>query len=153
MLTVVCTDAAISTGRDPRVLGGLEVISNIHIQAVSANSKCVSKFVSYPNSCPYHVFEARLKDLEIPGWLMLNQIIIIQCSRFFQDPINDLTVVADYERHSGRRLWFGNGVFNVKSIPICDGGAPIDATKVALDHSEVAIYHDDSSGAPQGNTK
>ena len=66
---------------------------------------------------------------------------------------NDLTVVADYERYSGRRLWFGNGIFDVESIPICDGGTPIDVTKVALDHSEIAIHHDDSSGAPQGNTK
>ena len=65
-------------------------------------------------------------------------------------PINDLTVVADNERHSGR---LGNGICNVESIPICDGCTPIDVTKVALDHSEVAIYHDDSSGAPQSNTK
>ena len=151
LLTVLCTDSAISTGCDPRVPGGLESISGIHGQLVSANSKCVSKFLSYLKSCPYHVLEARLKDLEIPGWLKLNQIIINQCSRCFQDLINDLTVVADDERDSGRRLWFGNGIFNVESIPICDGGTPIDVTKAAMDHSEVAIHQDDSSGAP--NTK
>ena len=44
-----------------------------------------------------------------------------------------------------------NGIFNVESIPICDGGTPIDVTKVALDHSEVAVHQGDSSGAP--NTK
>ena len=101
------------------------------------------------------MFEARLKDLEIPRWLTLNQIIINQCPGCFQDPINDLrlTVVADDETHSGRRLWFGNGIFYVESIPICDGGTSIDVTKAALDHSEVAIHHEDGSGAPQGNTK
>ena len=41
-----------------------------------------------------------------------------------------------------------NGIFNVESIPICDGGTPIDVTKAAMDHSEVAIHQDDSSGAP-----
>ena len=50
-------------------------------------------------------------------------------------------------------MWFGNGIFNVESIPICDGGTPVDVTKVALDHSEGTIHHDDSSGASQGNTK
>ena len=65
-------------------------------------------------------------------------------------PINDLTVVADNERHSGR---LGNGICNVESIPICDGGTPIDVTKVALDHNEVTIHQGDSSGAPQSNTK
>ena len=143
LLTVLGTDAAISMCRDSRVPEG---ISGIHGQLVSANFKVVSKFVSYLKSCPYHVFEARLKDLEIPRWLTLNQIIINQCPGCFQDPINDLTVVADDERHGGGRLWFGNGIFNVESIPICDGGTPIDVTKVA-------IHHEDGSGAPQGNTK
>ena len=147
------TDAVISTGCDSRVLGGLEAISSIHIQFVSANFKGPSKLVSYLKFCLYHVFDARRRDLEIPGWLTLNQIVINQCSRCFQNPINDLTVVADDERHSGRRLWFGNGISNVESIPICDGGTPIDVTKVALDHSEVAIHYDDSSGASQGKTK
>ena len=128
LLTVLGTDAAISMCRDSRVPEG---ISGIHGQLVSASSKCVSKFVSYLKSYPYH---------EIPGWLTLNQIIINQCSKCFQDPINDLTVVADDERHSGRRLC----IFDVESISICDGGTPIDVTKVA-------IHHD--SGAPQGNTK
>ena len=64
-----------------------------------------------------------------------------------------ITVVADDERHSGRRLWFGNDIFNVESIPICDGGTPVNVTKVALDHSEGTIHHDDSSGASLGNTK
>ena len=92
-------------------------------------------------------------DLEIPGWLTLNQIIIYQCSRYFHDLRNDLTVVSDNERRSWRRLWFGDGTFDVESIPVGDSGTPIDVTKVALDHSEVAIHHDDSSGATQGNTK
>ena len=93
LLTVLCTDAAISTGGDPRGLDS-EGTSGIHGQLVSANFKGVSKFVSYLRSCPYHLFDARWRDLEIPGWLTLNQIIINQCSRCFQDPINDLTVVA-----------------------------------------------------------
>ena len=42
-------------------------------------------------------------------------------------------------------------VFSIESIPICDGGTPIDVTKVALDHSEVAIHQGDSSGV--ANTK
>ena len=65
----------------------------------------------------------------------------------------DHTFVADDERRSGRQLLFGKGIFNVESIPICDGGTPIDVMKAALDHSEVAIHYDDISGAPQGNTK
>ena len=70
-----------------------------------------------------------------------------------QDPRNECTFGADDERRSGRQLLFGGGTFNVESISICDGGTPIDVTKAALDHSEVAIHHDDISGAPQGNTK
>ena len=70
-----------------------------------------------------------------------------------QDPKNDLTVVADDERRCGRQLLFGKGVFNVERIPIGDGGTPVDVAKAALDHSEVAIHHDDSSGAPQANTE
>ena len=146
-------DAVISTGRDSRVLGGLEAISSIHVQLVSANFNGPSKFVSYLKFCLYHVFDARRRDLEIPGWLTLNKIVINQRSRCVQDPINDFTVVADDERHSGRRLWFGNGISNVESIPICDGGTPIDVTKVALDHSEVAVHEGDISGAPQGDTE
>ena len=64
-----------------------------------------------------------------------------------QDPRNECTFGADDERRSGRQLLFGGGTFNVESIPICDGGTPIDVTKVALDHSEVTIHQDDSSGA------
>ena len=41
-----------------------------------------------------------------------------------------------------------NGIFNVESIPIGNGGTPIDVMKVALDQSEVAIHQNDSSGAP-----
>ena len=65
-----------------------------------------------------------------------------------QDPRNDLTVVADNERRSGRRLLFDDGIFNVESISIWDGGTPIYVTKVALDHSEVAIHQDYSGGTP-----
>ena len=48
LLTVLYTDAAISTGRDPRVPGGLEGISGIYVQLVSANSIGVLKFVLLP---------------------------------------------------------------------------------------------------------
>ena len=65
-----------------------------------------------------------------------------------QDTKNDLTVFANDERRSGRHLLFGNGIFNVESIPIGNGGTPIDVMKVALDQSEVAIHQNDSSGAP-----
>ena len=53
-----------------------------------------------------------------------------------------LTIIADDERRSGGHLLFGNGIFNVESIPISDRGTPIPGhvTKVALNHSEVAIY-------------
>ena len=70
LLTVLCTDAVISTGRDSRAPGELEGISNIHAQLVSANFKGVSKFVSNLKFCPY--FHARWRDLEIPRWRALN---------------------------------------------------------------------------------
>ena len=35
LLTVLCTDAVISTGREPRVPGRLEGISGDHVQLVS----------------------------------------------------------------------------------------------------------------------
>ena len=71
LLTVLCTESAISTGLDdPRVPGGLEGISSIHVQIVSANFKGVSKFVSYLKYCLY--FYTQWRDLEIPGWLALN---------------------------------------------------------------------------------
>ena len=38
--------------------------------------------------------------------------------------------------------------FNIESISICDGGASIHVTKVALDHIEVAVHEADSSGVP-----
>jgi hypothetical protein len=40
---------------------------------------------------------------------------------------------------------------DIESISICDGGAPIYVTKVALDHIEVAVDQDDSSGVPNTN--
>ena len=59
LLTVLCTESAISTGRDdPRMPGGLEGISSINVQLVSANSKGGSKFVSYLKFCLYPVFDA-----------------------------------------------------------------------------------------------
>ena len=61
---------------------------------------------------------------------------------------NDLTVVADDERHGGRQLLFGNCTFNIESIPVCDGGAPIHVTEVALDYIEGAVHQDDCSGVP-----
>ena len=49
LLTVLCTDAAISTGRDPRVPEGLEGISGIHVQHVNPKFKGVSMiFVLLP---------------------------------------------------------------------------------------------------------
>ena len=49
LLTVLCTDTAISTGCDPRVPErlGLEGTSGKHTQLVSANFKDSSKFGSY----------------------------------------------------------------------------------------------------------
>ena len=41
---------------------------------------------------------------------------------------------------------FDNCILSIESILICDGGAPIEVTKVALDHIEVAVHQDDSSG-------
>ena len=73
-LTLLTTDAIISTGRDSRVPGGLEAISSIHVQILSANFKGVSKCVSYLKFCL--CFEARQRDLEIPRWLALNYSII-----------------------------------------------------------------------------
>ena len=35
---------------------------------------------------------------------------------------------------------------SILSIRICDSGIPIDVTKVALDHIEVAVHQDDISG-------
>ena len=70
LLTVLCTDAAISTGRDPRVPGRLEGISG-KVQLVSADFKGASKFVSYLKFCLYRFHDARLRDLEIPGGLAL----------------------------------------------------------------------------------
>ena len=64
---------------------------------------------------------------------------------------DDLTVVTDDERRSGRQLLFGNCTFNIEGIPICDGGTPIRVTKAALDHIEVAVHQDNSSGVPNTN--
>ena len=56
------------------------------------------------------------------------------------------------ERSSGQRQrLFGNCTFDIESIPICDGGAPIHVAKTALDHIEVAVHQDDISGV--SNTK
>ena len=46
---------------------------------------------------------------------------------------------------------FGDCTLDIEGIPICDGGAPIHVTKAALDHIEVAVHQDDSSGV--SNTK
>ena len=51
-----------------------------------------------------------------------------------QQPNNVLTVIADDKRCGRRQLLFGNCAFNIESIPICDVGASIYATKVALDY-------------------
>ena len=78
LLTILCTDSAISTGRasDPRVPGRLEVISGKPVKLVSANFKGESKFVSYYlkhlKFCLYHAHDVRQRDLEIRGGLALN---------------------------------------------------------------------------------
>ena len=72
LLTVLCTDAAISTGRDPRVSGRSEGTSGKNVvHFVSADLKGASKFVSYLKFCLYRVHDARRRDLEIPGGLAL----------------------------------------------------------------------------------
>ena len=106
LLTILCTDAAISTGRDPRMPEGLEGISGIHVQHVSPNFKSVPKFVLLPEvlsvSCVLRATEgsgdtkvvgAELNHYRSAFWML-------------QDPRNDLTVVADDERRSGRGLLF-----------------------------------------------
>ena len=91
LLTVLCTDTAISTGRDSRVSGRLEGNSGKRIQLVlSVKYENASKFVSYLRhlkSRLYHVRDARQRDLEIPGGLTLNECnhyIINQCPRCFK---------------------------------------------------------------------
>ena len=85
MLTVLCTDSAISSGRDPRVFGRFEGISGKDVQLVSANLKGASRFVTYLKYlkfCLYHVHDARRKDVEVPGGLALNVNILNQCRCF-----------------------------------------------------------------------
>ena len=57
-------------------------------------------------------------------------------------PNNDLT-----GRCGGRQRLFGDCTFkfDVESISVCDGGAPIHVAKVTVDHIEVAVHQDDSS--------
>ena len=148
LLTVLCTDTAISTGRDPRVSGRLESISGKHVQLVSANFKGASKLVSYLkywNCCLYHVHDTQRRNLVIPWGLALNVTVMNQCSRCAND---DLT-----GGRCGWRRLFGNCTFkiDIESIPIYHGGAPIIVTKVALDHIEVAqaVHQDDGSGMPK----
>ena len=74
LLTVLCTDSAISTGCDPRVPGRLEVISGKPVKLVSTN-KGASKIYSYLKYLKfylYHVHGVRQRDLEIQGELALN---------------------------------------------------------------------------------
>ena len=80
--------------------------------------------------------------------LALNVTIIISALDASR-PNNDLTFVT--ERSSGRQRLCSNCTFNIESIPICDGGAPIHVAKTALNYIEVAVHQDDSSGVP--NTK
>ena len=81
LLTVLCIDAAISTGRDPRVP---ECTSGKHVQLVSANFIGASNFVSYLKYYLYHIHDVRQRDLEIPRGLALNVTIINQRSRCFE---------------------------------------------------------------------
>jgi hypothetical protein len=85
LLTVLCTDAAISTGCDSRVPGRLEGISGKHVQLVSANFKGAPKLIFYLLKFDlHHVHDVRRRDLEIPGDLALNVTIINQCSKYFK---------------------------------------------------------------------
>ena len=59
---------------------------------------------------------------------------------------SNITLTVVTERHSRRQLLFDNCIFSIETILICDGGASIDVTKVTLDHIEVAVHQDDSSG-------
>ena len=45
-------------------------------------------------------------------------------------------------------MLFGNRTFNIEGISICYVCTPIHVTKTALDHVEVAVHQDDSSGVP-----
>ena len=65
LLTVLCTDAANSTGRV------LRVSEKIRRHLVSADFNGGSRFVSYLKFCRYHVRDAQRRDLEIPRWLVL----------------------------------------------------------------------------------
>ena len=87
------------------------------------------------------------------GGLALNMIINDSLSISPLDasiPNNDLTGRSGRQR---QLVCHGSCTFkiDIESIPICDGGTPIHVTKVALDHIEVAVHQDDSSGVP--NTK
>ena len=87
VLTVLCTDTASSTGRDPRVPGILEGISGKHVRLVSANIKGASDFVSYLKCLKvylHHVHDAQRRDFEIPGELALSVSIMNQCFRYFK---------------------------------------------------------------------
>jgi hypothetical protein len=79
------------------------------------------KICLLPKFCWYRVHDARQMDLEIPVELALMQPL--QISSLDTSRVNDdLTVVSDDQKGSGRQLLFGNCTLNVKSIPICDGG-------------------------------
>ena len=129
----------------------LESISGKHVQLVSGNFKGlgISKLVSYlkyRNFCLHHVHDVRRRELEIPVGLALNVTIINQTLDASRSN-NDLTFVT--ERSNGRRQrLFCNCTFDIESIPICDGGTPVHMTKATLDHIEVTVHKDDSSGVP-----
>ena len=141
-LTVLCTDTAISTEGDPRMSGRLEGTSGKHVvQLVSADFKGASKFVSYLKFCLSFSWRAAEGSGDTKG-------VGAECNHY-EISVRDtsgsnITLTVVTETRSGRQLLFDNCVFSIERILICDGGAPIDVMKVALDHIEGAVYQDDS---------
>ena len=151
LLTVLCIDSSISTGRDSRVPGRSGANSGKHIQLVSAYFKGHRKL-----------------SLTWSTWSSVNMMFIMMCGGGFwryqrgcrlMKPLkisaldknlrlnNELTVVTDDERCNGRRqLLSSNCTFIIESISICDSGTLIVVTKVALVYMKVAVDQDDSSG-------
>ena len=85
LLTVLCTDAAISSGRDPRVSERSEGIPGIDVRLVSSRfykvDQNLSLYLKYLKFCLYHVHDAWRRDVEVPG-LALNVTILNQCRCF-----------------------------------------------------------------------
>jgi hypothetical protein len=96
---------------------------------------------------------------------VLPEVLSISCSWRAAGKFGDITVVGAEcnhcksaldaswpnskltERRSGLQRLSSNCTFefDIERFPISGGGAPIHVTKVATDHIEGAIHHDDSS--------